>query len=200
MIYRVEIRKDGAIASCDVVESALKDGGRVFYVDALNKEEACHKAKSQFNSLVSKGEAAKQQGICKWCLVAPAVGKIYCRECKSKHNALGRESRKINALPPEDRARAAADRAEVKRAERRAWAVAHAATARAAAREKTDARWDSDYKPPKRSNYWPVLRQCLRAYDRDPAGFRAWLLAKLGQEDAERHSETGARPERTAAE
>ena len=78
MIYRVEVRKDGSIASCDLVESALKNGGLVCYIDAKTAAEACVKAKTYWSNVHTRAAARRECVSCK-ALVAP--GKFRCPGC-----------------------------------------------------------------------------------------------------------------------
>lgn len=213
MIYRVEIRKDGSIASCDVVESAFKDGGRVFYIDATTKVVAINEAKRIWSSLELRGKAAVARGLCRRCAKLPLCGKYFCRICADAVNASNRERRELKLrLSPEDYAVALSERATAAREKLR---LRHTGLSAPLAERNEAARrmWEDPTRAVSKSHH-AALRRALSAYDRDPTGFRAWLLTKLGmpaeekagpfdgwsQEDVERYAETGERPERTAAE
>ncbi len=192
MIYRVEIRKDGSIASCVEVESAVKDRGRVYYVEAEDKVRACVLAKKSFERLAAgylRIQAERQaNGICKACGKNKAKpGVLQCQGCTESSTARLRERRAITRIAdPELRSKMLAERAVRKKdaAKTTIRLAQQAGQAKAVAAKQAlgDARWDA-HTPVINPSYQQCLRQCLRAYDRDPAKFRGWLLAKLGQED-----------------
>jgi len=217
MIYRVEIRKDGAVASCNVVESALRNGGRIYYVEAPSKERAIDLVKKAFARLAAKADRrlAEDPGLCRQCMKRQTNGKSLCPVCMENQKRLVSEMRDIARLPPDERARALSERAVSNREKRADQYREMGLKSAAKHRERANARWDAATFVAS-ADQAIVLRQCLRAYDRDPANFRSWLLAKLGQEDSpcepcnpfggwtdeevERYAETGERPQRTAAE
>ena len=95
-----------------------------------------------------------------------------------------REMAALRNLPPDEAAKALVSRKlriSAENSERmKGLGRANAPRARAALMKRTDARWDSMTRANDAERV--VLRQCLRAYDRDPKGFRAWLVRMLGQE------------------
>lgn len=177
MIFRVEIHRDGSVASCDVVESALKNGGLVCYVEAKDKAEACQKAKKTFADRMA---ALKLPGSCIKCKQPRMQGYLMC----AAHNeAAVQKQRERNSLKKQGlwSKELAVERLAAGRLKLAAKGVA--AAPGCFDREAADRKWDSVGHAPSKSAR-SVLRQCLRAYDRDPANFREWLLAKLGRSES----------------
>lgn len=179
MIYRIEIRKDGSVVSCTEVESALKDGGRIFYIDAASKIIAIDKARLSFVKWQEKARQARLArdalGLCRRC-GEPGQNTLLCATCQAKSRATTREVRSIEKLPVEEAAAAIAARRERIKTERKR----RLARARSSS---VDRLWDSPAFAPKGAQVSSVLRRCLFVYDRDPANFRAWLLQKLDEKE-----------------
>lgn len=181
MIFRVEIRKDGSVASCTEVELSLQNSKHVFYVEAKDRSDAVSRAKARFDSLNRSRNRAKDSGLCISCMREPRVTANHCRPCADKQVLRARERRGLEHLPEPERLAAHAARIEAKRAnasEQLAKAREHSSES---VRSASDARWDSSDFIPNRMMVG-VLRQCLRAFDRNPSGFRAWLMALLARE------------------
>jgi len=187
MIYRVEFRKDGAVASCVEVESQHRDGGLVCYVEAGDRPSAIEAAKKRWQGI--RGRIAARLGadpnICRECLKRPRSGRgKRCDICRAADARTKREREALRELP-ENEARAAITArkhriSEERTAHLKRLAIQNGPRAREALMRKADARWDSAATIG--SGERSTLRQVLRAYDRDPAGFRIWLLKMLGQE------------------
>lgn len=183
MIYRVEFFKDGTVASCAEVESQLCGGGLVCYVEAQNKSEAIKSAKTQFQIWHARSIASTvARGMCRQCKNTPArQSRTLCQACADRHKARKLELAEIRKLPNaaevlEARARSIAIAREERRREAHAKALE-------LARTLADARWDEKTTLVNKSDR-SLMRQVLRAYDRDPVGFRDWVLRMLGEEKA----------------
>ena len=182
MIYRVEIRKDGSIVSCDVVETALKNGGLVCYVDAENKSLACEKAKAcfeQFRKWSRERTAVLQKAkLCAKC-AAPTGGKLLCLKHREEKYAAAAERNKLKTeLSPEAFKAAMAARKE--KQQQKSKKILGRNGGRSSSVRSSEL-WESNARCPVNSLATiACLRRCLEAYDRDPEKFRTWLLAKLG--------------------
>lgn len=182
MIFRVQFRKDGAVATCAEVESSVKDGERVFYVDAINKTEAIKKARALWVGLDKKRQAAIKSGVCRYCRKEPVINKNMCAMCQAKSNDSQRELKRLRSLPPDIAAPLLKARAAAITERRRAKFAQAIEMGRVARYANMDRQWDDEsYVPPAYAS--AILRQCLRAYDRDPAQFRSWILGKLSMSD-----------------
>lgn len=185
VIYRVEIRRDGSVASCTVVESTLADSGHVFYVDSTSKEAAIRSAKKLHARMLvlnnARREAALAAGLCQRCMKRAAdQGLTQCARCRSREKKR-HEAAKLRGAQSAEEVAARIKRRCQERAERmREMGKKGRQTSVQARMAQSDAFWDGSgsISP----TYRVALRQCLRAFDRDPASFRAWLLRKLGQE------------------
>lgn len=177
MIYRVEFRKDGSVASCEPVESQLKNGGLVCYVEASSAIDALAQAKKRFAAWARADEdKARASGKCPRCgKREPAEGKAHCARCTKQVAAINAERRITSAADDQQQA-ARADAIAARRRENLAKGIA---AARITLTKAADARWDAraSASPQERR----ILRQCLRAYDRNPSAFREWLLRMLGE-------------------
>ncbi len=193
MIYRVEHRRDGAIASCVEVESQHKNGGLVFYIEAANREEAIAKSKDKFDRFCKRqAEKRAASTLCGWCRIEPRARKAdgslrpLCRGCQVLANSSSQKRHKlerdISRLPSAERIKALAEADEETRKKRRElWMTKTHSKAVAATVRKANDRWDSPGFVAKNRGGITALRQCLRVYDRDPERFRQWLISVLGQ-------------------
>lgn len=183
MIYRVQFRKDGSVASCSEVESHLKDGGLIVYVEAPTRASAITKGKVRlrqwFNERTAQLRAA---GRCP-CGKITEAGKKTCLACRLLRAKNQQEIRRIKKLPNAEallktraEARAAARRASLKAIAAKASPLGSAETVRLA-----NANWDAKVTL-KHPNERSLMRQVLRAYDRDPSTFRAWCVRMIGDE------------------
>lgn len=179
VIYRVEFFKDGSVVSCAEVESHLKDGGLICYVEASTKGEALVKAKETYAAWSKRlRDKHAKRGQCKGCRLPRIEGRIYCQACADKHYQDKLSLAAIKKLPNakellEERARMAHDRRQV--------ALAKAQeSAELTAKQLADRRWDAKQCLVHKSDR-SFMRQILRKYDQDPGAFRDWVLQMLGE-------------------
>lgn len=185
MIYRVEFKKDGSVASCRAVESHLKNGGLVVYIEADDPEQAIGLAQRKLDRWKNAKYADLiASGLCPDCLVRQIDdGKKRCGACRARGARLRREMRELEKLPPDERERRIHARREEIAARRHANLMKLSLTAREAIKDRSNAFWDSGLVP-KGPSVQVCLTQVLRAYDRDPSTIRAWLLARIAQRPA----------------
>jgi hypothetical protein len=122
MFWKVEINKDGDILNCDLVEDKGRSGGRVIFVEAETKAEACSRAKSwhehRKNYMRSFGKELRakriRDGMCTACGKNRARdGRRTCTGCandqrvRDKAGTVGRE-----ILTPEEAARRQAEQSK----------------------------------------------------------------------------------------
>jgi hypothetical protein len=81
MWFRITIRRDGSIASCAEVESALANDETVIYVDAENKTDALYLAKREWHRNYQR--ARSLAGICR-CGKPTDKDRMRCRPCLDK--------------------------------------------------------------------------------------------------------------------
>ena len=183
MIYRVEFRKDGSIASCVEVETSLKSGGLVVYVDAISRTDAIKDAKKYWTKWSESRRARlSAAGTCSRCGKEPVERDRsirYCKNCLALARESAKESRKIAALPANAREKAVAERTASANKSRDARLAKICAAGARAAEKKSQAAWDRADQQLSHSQR-STLKAVLRAYDRDPERFRSWLCAKLG--------------------
>lgn len=76
MWYRVELRKDGAVASCTEVEALIPEkGGRIYYIEADSKEHALKLGLARYQEYLFKQRTRKTEqrreratvGLCREC-------------------------------------------------------------------------------------------------------------------------------------
>ncbi len=178
MWFRVELHKDGSVASCETVEGKLKDGKHVFYVEAETKEKALadvvsmyrkvlERARRGANARYSKRRAANSCGACD---SPPVPGKTLCEKHLRNSLEIYRRARdrKRGLLPQAPRLseEERATREESKRLEREARYKREAVEKFGMTRSALFIRRG-------------LLREALGAYDSDPRNFRAWLVSKL---------------------
>jgi hypothetical protein len=102
MFWRVELDKEGAILSCDLAEEKGKRGGRIIYVEAETKAQACSEAKAWHQNLKAK----KRERVRKYATARMAIGKCIacgkaspkpgcktCQACITRINAKQRDRR-----------------------------------------------------------------------------------------------------------
>lgn len=102
MWFRIELHKDGSVASAEQVDERLKDGRHVFYVESDSKEHACINALRQYEAYKERQRLGKQAarakraaaGGCTEC-GAPANGRRRCEACLKRD----REVRYLGAAP-----------------------------------------------------------------------------------------------------
>jgi hypothetical protein len=179
VIYRVEFFKDGSVVCCDEVESQLKEGGYVCFVEAPNKADAIARAKTEHAAWSKRlRENRFARGQCKGCKSPRIEGRIYCQNCTDKHYQDKTELRRIKLLPNakellEERARLVHERRQEARLKAQE-------AAQVMARSLADQRWDAKKILANKSDR-SLMRQVLRRYDMDPVNFRAWVLQMLGE-------------------
>jgi hypothetical protein len=186
MIFRVEFNKDGTIGSCRNVEKSLKNGNFVIYIDAVSPEVACKKAKNRYNEWQKRRRAqAEARGMCRDCYRRAVVPESpRCESCLAKAERAKAARLEIEALPPEEREAALAARREEWRLRRAIVSKAAGERAGETNRQRSDDFWDAAIAP-RAPNVQAALRQCLRAFDRNPSAFREWLVARLLTKAAE---------------
>lgn len=180
MIFRIEFKRDGSVTSCRPVESHLKDGGLVVYVEADDAVRAIAAAKTRFDKWrEAKRLNAKRDGQCLHCFKRPVQGQTArCGPCNQRARRETAARRAIEHLPPAEQEAARSARAAEIHQRRVANAAVLAKRAVIAIHARSDRFWD-DCRPPMAANVQSALRQCLRALDRDPVNFRNWLLAHI---------------------
>lgn len=169
MWFRVELHKDGSVASCETVEGKLKDGKHVFYVEADTKAAALSKVVRQYQRSLEIGRASgrarserlRAENKCWRCGKPREPGKSMCRKHLDDANRL-RKRGPLRKRPETLEERALAHDAAVKRSH-----------------SKTRDRYGMS--PIYLSVCRRVLVEVLAAYDDDPAGFREWMQKKLDE-------------------
>jgi 3'-phosphoadenosine 5'-phosphosulfate sulfotransferase (PAPS reductase)/FAD synthetase len=179
MWFKVELNGDGSVASCEPVESARQNGKTVVYIDALDKAEAMRLAKKEYMLRYNAAyfQNKKSQG-CAACTTAdPAVGSIYCEQCRERKRAQRTAldlRKKIEALPP------SAPIKERKVAERKLKELN--VKVKALAKKKGP-----------RGAKLVTLMWVLREFDRRSGrGFRDWLVEAIKDQERMRSQVKGA--------
>jgi hypothetical protein len=173
MWWRVEFTGEGGIKSCDQVEATQKGKGRVCFVQASSKAEACDrakvwhsailKAKREYNS--TRRAKLKAQGVCTACAMRPArPNRKTCAECgkrlaetskRTHERSQGKEVPFLVPAPPTD--------------SKEARARFEASQTAFRLKEKAAGRRCSLY-----------AHTILAEFDaRGPEAFRAWLVEKI---------------------
>lgn len=179
MIYRVEFLKDGSVASCSEVESHLKEGGLVCYVEANDRAEAIARAQMSWKAWRTKRLARlEKDGLCSMCGKRPRAGEsVKCGHCLALQRSNKNDLRLIRKDPNADLL------IELRRQEildeRRASIGNATAAARKVRVQRAEARWDLGLLEAYERS---ALRRALYIYDQDPASFRQRVLQLLGQE------------------
>ncbi|HEY3253289.1 MAG TPA: hypothetical protein VGJ91_05055 [Polyangiaceae bacterium] len=170
MIYRVEFRKDGSVASCAEVESQLRSGGLVCFVEADNRVSAIKRAKTKWAAWHRR---SLNKSLCQVCQKHPR--KISSENCAPCLKKWARRARELAAVRESETEESRTERFRKMRAD-------VSARGKAVLNARSDALWDSFLAAPEcvTSSHRSVLRQVLRAYDRSPATFREWLTLMLG--------------------
>lgn len=182
MWFRVELHKDGSVASCEVVEGKLRDGKHVVYVEADSKEKAVTDAVAWYKRIRDRNLATKirlrTEKRCVDCGAPAQDGYRFCakhleiRRARNneRYKKFGRK-RADPLAPRRSEAESAAQYQEKKRAAERRFA--------ASIREEFGMSGAQLYQRRR------VLREVASAYDSDPRGFRSWLTAKLKEVGAD---------------
>lgn len=175
MWFRVEQNKDGSVASAEYVEASSKNSRYVTYVEADSKESAIalvvNKYQRQLERLrtnaIQRYRSRLAAGLCResGCDSPPVDGQTRCK----KHRAKGREV---------DRARGRLRGKPRPPIEERALRAAHLAKERNQ-REQASSLATFGMSRTLLSMQRKYFREALAAYDENPRGIRAWLVAKL---------------------
>lgn len=179
MIYRVEFRKDGSVASCAEVESQYKSGGLVCFIEADDKAAAIDKAKTKWEQWRTRRLVRLENGgLCSMCGKRPRVASgVKCERCLGLQRENKKDLHKIHRDP--DAGLLIELRRQAIQEERRA-SLGKATEAALAVRVKrAEARWDLGLLEPYELS---ALRRVMHIYDQDPANFRRRVLILLGQE------------------
>lgn len=92
MWFRIEIRKDGSLATCQMAEGSVRDGGnRVFYVEAEDAASAASEAVSRYKrylerqreSVQARRVERKEAGLCVSCGEPSETRQ--CEQCLKRH-------------------------------------------------------------------------------------------------------------------
>jgi hypothetical protein len=92
--YRIEIQKDGSVASCECVGPSAGDrGGRVFYIESDSETWAIASAISRYKSYLerqresvqARRESRKSAGLCTECGQPAPDGQRNCNPCLARH-------------------------------------------------------------------------------------------------------------------
>lgn len=113
MWYKVQLRKDGSIASCDLVSDSIVSGNGVFFVEADSPARACICAKKLWVEKYDTGRAKirdrqkkrRESGICRQCSAPVLVpGNTACVDCQEKKRIRQIKNRanppSVSRLPP----------------------------------------------------------------------------------------------------
>jgi hypothetical protein len=193
MWFRIELHKDGSVATCDEVEGSFKDTRTVHYVEADSKAQAINALAARWERLREENRKRQAQryadrrasGRCYQC--GDDSDGYLCSRCAARKNEARRAcveaSRKRGSAPKADRASPAALKAAAYNVERKRWAEKQlkAGGSRGA-----------------------TLRAVLRRFDEmPPRAFRAWLaleIERLEERGRARMIPAGAMLKETAAE
>lgn len=164
MWFRVEVEKDWAIKSCVEVEGSFTDTATVFYVEAESKHSAIIRIKQYLKSCATeaasktrRANAYRAAKRCVRCGCPVETGKSECLDCRGKMNA--------------------------RRRKRLAQAKAGVMLPSKSLEEKAAHFFTRRNENTKKSRRRVLLKQCLTAFDMNPIGFRAWLLAEIAKLD-----------------
>lgn len=181
MWFKVEVNKDGSVATCEQVDVSLKSGVSVVYIEAESKEKAIEKAVAYVERIRLKARrsyeknrekilaadrarraARAKAGICSRC-DEKAVASGYCEAHRVVYNeqraAAKRDKRrgifvkKTTSIDPLQRA------ASIK-----------------AGRNESNRRANRGLRRKVRLS---AFREALGFYDANPNTFRAWLTARI---------------------
>lgn len=173
MWFRVELHKDGSVASCETVEGKLKDGKHVFYVEAETREKALKEVVRRYQRSLDyhreyerrRRETRRANNQCSRCTEARVPGKAMCKrhlEIARELVAAGRNSGQREKKSLEERAAAHEESAK-----------------RSTSASNSRSRERFGMSTPYASVCRRVLLEVLEAYDDNPAGFRSWLTGAL---------------------
>lgn len=177
MWFRVELHKDGSVASCETVEGKLNDGKHVFYVEADTKEKALahvvlmhrrHLERSRIKEAARRARRANEER-CRDCHQPKVAGKTLCEEHLRRQRESQRRLREHGARPPRNPDVAAV---AFQASKKRGYEAQKAFARQAYGMTHSDA-----------SRRRSFLRETLAAYLANPREIHAWLvteLAKLG--------------------
>lgn len=181
MWFKVSLRKDGAVISCDPVAESSLNGERNLFIEASSKEEAIQKAKADWTKWRDrKLIQAKARGLCEECFARPRkTGAIRCQICLTKRANKKRDSRARDRLPDDVRRGLEPARLDEIRLNRQISMEIGSAIGNGIRSSAADQRLDSRGLKPQAYTPSTLLRYVARAYDRDPEGFRDWLEQEI---------------------
>lgn len=178
MWFRIELHKDGSVASCAEVEGSFKDSKHVLFVEADNKQTAIRDAARRYRERFRKAtneryHRQRAKGLC--MCGAPLTGKTKCEKCLAEQNEGSRRRREAirngTYVPP----KAMADELFLKK------------------RRDATVRYQKKWSERAREIYWaddlniPTLKKVLAQYDKlSPRAFRSWLEEASGVPTEER--------------
>lgn len=181
MWFRVELHKDGSVASCAQVASSFENGRTVRYVEADSPDAAIELVRRWRKSLdlqklrvqKYKGEA-RQAGICVSCMHAQAVpGRVCCESCAARQ----RENTRTRKNGSREIARRNSPEESLRLYEERM----------ARGLEKQKRRGANTYAYAQMVTRRDVLKEVLSRFDScNAVVFRAWLDAELSAATTER--------------
>lgn len=179
--YRVELSYEGVVMDCTQVCTKEFGSRFIYFVSALDPEEAQEKVRKRWarlrESMVASAERNSQSGLCPCGAVNDRPDRIRCSKCQARNTETQRERRSLTEderVERTDRNRKQA-RENLLKVNARSRPIAQKAL-----QETVNRRWDADGFRLSGGRLI-VIRQVLRAYDRDPAAFRAWVLRMLGE-------------------
>lgn len=184
MWFRIELHKDGSVASCTEVEGSIKDSKHVFYVEADSKTAALRLIAKNWREKHRRDQSIRnkarlnrlrEQGRCFDCEDPAMPGHRRCETDMRRHRELTnarRAAKRDGTFKPRRRPddvelyikRLHKDRGRFRKLKSRG----------------RDDNWTDDLNI-------PTLRKVLAKYDTlSPRAFRAWLEEKAGVPQAER--------------
>lgn len=180
--YRVEVSYEGAVVSCAQVCTREFGSRYIYFVTAVSPELAVAKVQKKWAGLDKlreriRGDRRKADECINCGKPKPPerIARTLCLPCQDRTVA-NRLERKAIAGDSE----AMATREKQVAASRKASMLMRERNAHEAQRRISDELWDSGKKIVKGTDR-SVMRQVLRAYDRDPSSFRSWCLQMLGE-------------------
>lgn len=176
MWFRIELNKDRSVKSCDEVESSVKDGRSVYYIEAPTKELAIKALAARWDRKQERARArylAKVDlrwttGKCVNCDNAARSKALVCDACYAKHSERRRQRLagvKLTRLPaattPEEKAASVIKARE---------------SSRATQRERNRRYWRRH----RRDMKLVTLQRALEAFDSmSSTAFKSWLLEEI---------------------
>jgi hypothetical protein len=177
MWYRIELNKDGSVASCTEVEACVLEGRNVRYVEANSKFLACVLVQKWWKNRAQENRREKkmadrrfQAGLCK-CGATAKPGRQRCPGCQARSAQLKREVRAGRA-PLHGYSRTDAERAQA--AFRRQESL----------KKRNDSRYEKAKQVAGASNPKKArriaLEQALAKFDQLTVdAYRAWLVREI---------------------